>query len=185
MKCFIQFLYLREDLGRWGKMTPKRFFYCFFEQGIWATIIYRFTRFLYLINIPILKYLIKLIGYFLFKFVDLFLGVSISPGIEIGPGLYIGHTGCLLIHPEVVAGKNLSIGNSTTIGVKGLGKKGTPIIGDNVYIGVGAKVLGNIRIGNNVRIGANAVVVSDVPDNVTVVGIPAKIVQNRMDDEAL
>ena len=51
------------------------------------------------------------------------------------------------------------------------------MIGDNVYIGVGAKVLGNIRIGNNVKIGANAVVIKDVPDNATVVGVPARVVK--------
>jgi serine O-acetyltransferase len=57
-----------------------------------------------------------------------------------------------------------------------VGNKGVAVIGDNVYIGVGAKILGNISIGNNVKIGANAVVVSNIPDGATAVGIPAKII---------
>jgi len=62
------------------------------------------------------------------------------------------------------------------LGTKGMGAQGVPALGNNVYVGVGAKILGNVRIGNNVKIGANAVVVHDVPDEVTVVGVPAQII---------
>jgi len=99
------------------------------------------------------------------------------PSCEIGGGLYIGNTGIIRFHPGVKAEKNLSIGQLVTIGTRGVGYTGVPVIGDNVYIGVGAKVLGNIRIGNNVKIGANAVVIKDVPDNATVVGVPARVVK--------
>ena len=75
--------------------------------------------------------------------------------------------------------KNLNIGTGVVIGEKGVGYGGVPVIGDNVYVGVGAKVLGNIKVGHNVKIGANAVVLNDLPDNVTAVGIPAKIVQRE------
>ena len=80
----------------------------------------------------------------------------------------------IIINPEVVIGDNVKINQHVTIG--GSGEKGCPVIGDNVYIGSGAKVLGGIRIGNNVKIGANAVVISDVPDNSTAVGVPARII---------
>jgi len=78
----------------------------------------------------------------------------------------------------VKAGKNLSIGSCVTIGEKGIGHDaGVPVIGDNVYIPTGAVVIGGIRLGNNVKIGANAVVVTDIPDNATAVGVPAKVIK--------
>lgn len=81
-----------------------------------------------------------------------------------------------MIHPEAVIGERCVIGTSVVIGGRGKGVLGGPIIGNDVYIGTGAKILGPIHIGNSVVIGANAVVIDDVPDNATVVGIPARIV---------
>ena len=107
------------------------------------------------------------------------MGAALEAQSEIGPGLYLGHTGAIRIHPEVKAGKNLSLGPCVIIGQRGVGKTGVPILGDDVYIGVGAKILGNVRIGNNVKIGANAVVLEDVPDNVTAVGVPARIIRGQ------
>ena len=79
-----------------------------------------------------------------------------------------------------IIGKNFNISHEVTIGQHNRGKyKGTPIIGDNVYIGPGAKIFGNIRIGNNVAIGANAVVTKSIPDYSVAVGIPAKIVSSK------
>jgi len=89
----------------------------------------------------------------------------------------VGHFGHIILHSDVKMGKNCSIGPGVIIGTRGLSGQGVSIIGDNVYIGVGAKILGEIKIGNNVKIGANAVVLEDVPDGATVVGIPAKIVR--------
>lgn len=81
----------------------------------------------------------------------------------------------IVISDQASIGKNATILQQVTIGVKYIGGK-SPVIGENVFIGAGAKVLGEIRIGNNVRIGANAVVLQDVPDNATVVGNPGKII---------
>lgn len=175
-----QLKYLSQDLRRWKVYSFKGYFYIFFEQGVWATIFYRFRRVLYMINIPVLKNFIRFSTFLIFKFTEIFLGVTIRSQTDIGPGLYIGHTGVIRIHPNAKIGKNLSIGQCVTIGEKGPGHgAGVPTIGDNVYIGVGAKVLGGITIGNNVKIGANAVVIADVPDNSTVVGIPAHIVRSK------
>ena len=178
MNPFFQLAYLRADLKRWNISSLKEVFYAVFESGIWVTIFYRLSRFLFLIDIPIIKIPLRLCAFLLFKLNEI-LGCAIRPGCDIGPGLYIGHTGIIRIHPEVKAGKNLSIGQQVTIGTKGLGVKGAPVLGDNVYIGVGAKVLGPIKIGNNVRIGANAVVITDVPDDCTAVGVPAKIIKRK------
>ena len=171
-----QFKFLVQDLRRWKINSIENCFYTIFEQGVWAAILYRLNRALYLINIPIIKIFIRIFCFFIFKFSESFLGVALRPGTEIGPGLYIVHTGVIRIHPEVKIGKNLVIGNSVTIGVRGDGYSGAPVIGDNVFIYTGAKVLGEIKIGNNVKIGANAVVLTDIPDNTTAVGVPAKIV---------
>lgn len=81
-----------------------------------------------------------------------------------------------MIHSRAVIGKKCSIGTNVTIGGKSRWYE-VPVIGDNVYISSGAKILGPIRIGNNVTIGANAVVTKDVPDNCVVAGIPAKIIK--------
>lgn len=80
----------------------------------------------------------------------------------------------IIVHYDAKFGKNCIILHQVTIAGK---DDGAPIIGDNVLIGAGAKLIGNIKIGNNVKIGANAVVTKDIPDNAVVVGIPAKIIR--------
>lgn len=104
-------------------------------------------------------------------------GISIPFNTNIGEGFYIGHFGCIVVSPSAVIGKNVNISQGVTIGVTNRGDKaGVAIIGDGVYIGPGAKIIGAIRIGNNVAIGANAVVTHDVPDNAVVAGVPARII---------
>jgi serine O-acetyltransferase len=96
---------------------------------------------------------------------------------SIGEGFYIAHHGTIVVNPQVVIGKNCNISQGVTIGKANTGPKaGVPVLGDFVYIGPGAKIFGNIRIGNNVAIGANSVVTTDVPDNGVVVGVPARVV---------
>jgi len=105
------------------------------------------------------------------------LGISIMPRTQIGPWLYIGHWGTIVVSPEASIGRNCNISHGVTIGKSARGpRKGVPAIGDNVYIGPGAKIIGSIRVGNNVAIGANAVVTRDIPDNSVAAGIPAKVI---------
>ena len=99
---------------------------------------------------------------------------------DIGGGLYIQHGFATMIAAKSI-GENCWINQQVTIGYKGLGEP--PVIGDNVTITCGAKVLGNIRIGNSVTVGANAVVIRDVPDNCVVGGIPAKVLKANTIDE--
>ena len=104
-------------------------------------------------------------------------GISIPFNTKIDKGFYIGHFGCIVVNQGTVIGKNCNISQSVTIGEANRGKnKGCAVIGDNVYIGPGAKIVGHVIIGNNVAIGANAVVTHDVPDNAVVGGIPAIII---------
>jgi serine O-acetyltransferase len=98
-------------------------------------------------------------------------------GVTIGRMAKLGYGGLgIVIHDRVVIGIDCHIDQGVTIG--GTSKKiGVPILGNHVYAGAGSKILGPVTIGNNVVIGANAVVVSDVPDNCLVVGVPAKIIK--------
>lgn len=102
------------------------------------------------------------------------LGFSIPKNV-FGPGLCLVHYGTIVVSPKAKIGENCRMPPSTSIGEY----DGAPVIGNNVYIGPGAKLFGAITIGNNVAIGANAVVNSNIPDNVTVGGIPAKIISQK------
>ncbi len=169
---------LKADIGRYyknNKETP--ILYLIFEQGIWALLAYRFGRSVRKVKIPIISHLLKFIAFLWFKKIEICTGISIPASAQIGKGLYVGHFSGIILHSDVVMGENCSIGPGVLIGTRGLGNKGVPRIGNNVYIGVGAKVLGGITVGHNVKIGANAVVLKDIPDNSTVVGIPAQILE--------
>lgn len=107
-------------------------------------------------------------------------GIEIHPGAKIGRRLFIDHGMGVVIGETCTIGNNVTIYQGVTLG--GTGKergKRHPDIGDNVLIAAGAKVLGNIQVGNQVNIGSNSVVLKDVPDCSTVVGIPGKIVKKR------
>ncbi len=139
--------------------------------GFQALLIHRFTHVLYQLRIPLIPRLFS-------HFVRMFTGVEIHPGATIGPGFFIDHGMGVVIGETTEIGSNVTIYQGVTLGGTGKEKgKRHPTIGDNVVIGANATVLGNIRIGNNVKIGAGSVVVTSVPDNCTVVGVPAEIVR--------
>lgn len=107
-------------------------------------------------------------------------GIEIHPGATLGKGVFIDHGTGVIIGQTAIIGNNVTIYHGVTLG--GTGKetgKRHPTIEDNVFIGSGAKVLGNITIGENSKIGANAVVLKNVRPNTTVVGIPAKEVKHK------
>jgi serine O-acetyltransferase len=104
---------------------------------------------------------------------------QISYGSEIGSGLYIPHTGGIVINPASKIGERCYLAHNVTIGKVHAGDKaGVPEVGDDVFLGVGAVILGKIKIGNNVAIGANSVVITDIPDNCFAAGSPAKVISN-------
>jgi serine O-acetyltransferase len=107
-------------------------------------------------------------------------GIEVPFATSIGSGFYIGHAGGIVIHSKSVIGKNCDLSHGVTLAQGNRGKyKGHPTIGDNTYIGPGAKVIGAVRIGNNVAIGANCAVTRDVPDNAVVVGVPGKVISYK------
>ena len=104
-------------------------------------------------------------------------GIFIPFDTSIGVGCYIGHCGDIHFNARAQVGSNCNISQGVTLGQANRGKnKGYPIIGDGVYIGPGAKVVGAVRVGNNAAIGANCVVTKDVPENGVVVGIPGRVI---------
>ena len=134
---------------------------------------YRLSRWLWKHYNPILPKLLWKVQYLLFN-------CSVPGSCTLMKGVKFAYGGIgVVIHARAVIGQNCMIGQGVTIG----GKSGwyeVPIIGNNVEINAGARILGPIRVGNNVIIGANAVVVKDVPDNCIVAGIPARIIKDNM-----
>lgn len=105
-------------------------------------------------------------------------GIEIHPGARIGKGLFIDHGSGVVIGETAIIGDNVTMFHGVTLGGTGKEKgKRHPTVGNNVFIGTGAKLLGNIVIGDNVKIGANAVILENVPSNTTVVGVPGRIVK--------
>jgi serine O-acetyltransferase len=156
---------LREDLqayeGKWG------------AQGFWVMVVYRFGRWRYGVRPAIVRKFFSLIYHILFKFVQIITGIQMPCEVDVGRNFIIDHFGGIIISGYAKFGDNCRVRNGVVIGLRRVEEKFAPIIGNNVDIGAGAKLLGPIRIGDNVLIGANAVVVSDVPDNSVAVGVPA------------
>lgn len=126
---------------------------------------------------PVLRFFLYPFAWLLFQHYTYKFGIGISIDTEIGEGFYIGHFGSIFVYPLTIIGKNCNLSPGVVLGKTNRGKnKGYPTIGDNVYIGPGAKVIGAIRIGNNVAIGANCVVTNHVPDHAVVVGVPGKVI---------
>jgi serine O-acetyltransferase len=107
----------------------------------------------------------------------IFCNCIIGRGAEFGPAFILIHATGVVINGHVRAGSEIYLEHQVTIGAD---RRAAPVLADRIFIGAGAKVVGDVRIGSGARIGANAVVVDDVPDNATVVGIPAKVVRQRM-----
>ncbi len=144
-----------------------------FSQGLHAVLLHRVSHRLYLRG----EYkMARLINYW----ARVLTGADIHPGAAMGKGVFIDHATGVVIGETAIIGNNVSIFQGVTLGgVSTAKEKRHPTIMDNVVIGAHATVLGDIVIGENVKIGAGSVVVKDVPPNVTVVGIPGKVVQRK------
>lgn len=142
----------------------------FCYPGLQALVFHRLAHNLYCLSIPFIPRLISYVARFL-------TGIEIHPGAVIGRGFFIDHGMGVVIGETAIVGDYALIYQGVTLG--GTGKesgKRHPTLGDNVVVGAGAKVLGNIEIGSNVRIGAGSVVLRNVPSNCTVVGVPGRII---------
>ncbi|PIX86925.1 MAG: serine O-acetyltransferase [Nitrospirae bacterium CG_4_10_14_3_um_filter_53_41] len=140
-------------------------------SGFHAILAYRFSHWLYKHKVPFFPRLISQLARFL-------TGVEIHPAATIGKRFFIDHGMGVVIGETSEIGDNVTLYQGVTLG--GTGKEHTkrhPTLGNNVVVGAGAKILGSMSIGDNVKIGANAVVLTPVPANSTVVGVPGRIVK--------
>jgi serine O-acetyltransferase len=143
-----------------------------FSDGSLCTVLYRLMRALRACRLAPLTLLV-------YKLNTLLTGAVIGRGAEFGPGLVILHSVGLVVNTSVRAGANVVAEGCVTIGAE---KGRSPSLGDNVFLGSGAKVIGVLHIGDDARIGANAVVLEDVPDGATAVGVPARVVRTRREE---
>lgn len=169
------FDHLKHDTRRLKAIKKKRFPWyviesLLFENGYQAVVLHRLAHAFKSRRIPFFGPLVARLSLWL-------TGADIAPGAEIGPGLMIGHGVGLVIGDRVRIGSNALLLHQVTIGAPSIGRLSKmPQIGDDVFIGAGAKVIGDIAIGDRVFIGANAVVTCDIPDHSKVVcEIPVRI----------
>ncbi|MDG4560516.1 MAG: serine acetyltransferase [Candidatus Competibacter sp.] len=151
-------------------------------QGFWALLVYRFGRWRYTVRPALLRKLFSLIYRLLFKLVQIVTGIELPCEVPIGRNFVIEHSGGIVVSGFARFGDDCRIRNGVVIGLARVEEPCAPQIGNDVDIGAGAVLLGNIRIGDHVRIGANAVVLSDVPDHSIAVGVPAAIKPRRRPD---
>ncbi len=144
-------------------------------QGFWALVVYRFGRWRYRVKPALLRKFLSLVYKFWFKCTQIVTGIEFPCEVEIGRNFVIDHFGGIVVSGYAKFGDNCRIRNGVVVGLQRVDQPCAPVIGNNVDIGAGAKVLGSITIGNNVVIGANAVVIRDVPDNCIAAGVPAVI----------
>ena len=165
---------LRADINAAKKNDPaarSKFEIWLTYSCVHALAWHRFANFLYRIHLRLLARIVS-------QTCKSFTGIEIHPAAKIAGGVFIDHGTGVVIGETAEIGNNVTIYQGVTLGGTGLHKgKRHPTIGDNVMIGAGAKVLGAINIGNNSKIGAGSVVLRDVPDNCTVVGVPGRAVR--------
>jgi len=171
---------IKKDIERWyfyaniqRKASYIEIIKNIFNPRFMPVFLYRLSHFFYKKRLMFLAKIFSMINFIIF-------GIEITIKCEIGPGLIFPHTQGTVIG-SIKIGKNALIYHGVTIGAQRMDVNfdptTRPIIGDNVIMGAGSKILGAIHIGNNVTIGANAVVINDVKDNTTVVGIPAREIE--------
>lgn len=142
-------------------------------SGYHALLAHRLNHFLHKnLGIPVFPRVLS-------QMVRFLTGIEIHPGAKIGPGFFIDHGMGVVIGETTEIGENVTLYQGVTLGGTGMERgKRHPTLGNNVVVGAGATILGNIKIGNHVRVGAGSVVVHSVPDHSTVVGVPGEIVRH-------
>ncbi|PYJ29597.1 MAG: serine acetyltransferase [Verrucomicrobia bacterium] len=176
---------IREDIARkmrgYGVRPEDQTFFRqritpLLELGTWAVIVYRFGRCVYGIKIPVIRQV--MIGiYLVINTICLMLtGIHIQRKSDIGPGLVVHNCSCIFVLATRI-GHSCSVNQGVSVAsVRGTG---WPTIGNNVYLGAGCKVMGGVTIGDNVVVSANSLVITDVPSNCTVLGVPARVISRH------
>ncbi len=174
---------VREDLFRYaGRLGLGAFLWAWRQEaGFRITFMMRLCR--WLRACPVTRYGFYHIATFLHQRSAVRHGVFIDPLTEVGGGLFLAHALNIVVNRRCRIGRNVNLSQGITLGISNRGSKaGTPEIGNEVYIGPGAVIFGDIRIGDQAAIGANSVVTKDIPARSVVVGIPGKVISNGGSD---
>jgi serine O-acetyltransferase len=172
------------DLSQWhdGLGAGAYIRHLFFDSGYFAVICYRLARYFMYKEFPPFGKKIPFMSSFFRRLAVSKSGCDIFPSAEIGEGLFINHSPGIVIGAGVKIGRKLRIFSGVTLGARDLKEHESvsavryPVIGDEVVIFSGAKIIGGVTIGDGATIGANAVVVDSVPPGATAVGVPARVV---------
>lgn len=159
---------IREDWGIYER-DPWR-------QGMWVMLVYRFGNWRYGLRNALMRKLMSLVYKWLKIFSQILTGIDLPCEAKVGRRFKIEHFGGIVISGDAVIGDDCVIRHGVTIGMRHSKERGSPVLGNRVEVGAGAKILGSITIGDDAEIGANAVVLRDVPAGAIAVGIPAKII---------
>ncbi len=147
------------------------------NPAVWAIACYRLGNWLNTTpSSPLVRYPLKVVSFAGNKFCEVFMEMCIDPAATIGGGFYVGHIGGVHINPGAVLGRNCDVAHRVTIGASAMGRQGVPVLGDDVYIGTGATLVGKIKVGNGAKIAANTLVMTNIPDGATVMGVPGRII---------
>lgn len=171
---------LREDLRRYGDGAGQQARALVLAPPLWAVVAYRFSRWVYTARLP--RPARKALGVassLLNTLANVATNIELPPQAEIGPGLFIAHTGYVVLGPRVVLGRHCTLTQGVTIGHAGGGDQSwleCPVLGDRVYVGPGAAVIGPVTVGHDALIGVNAVVTRAVPPRGVAVGNPASVI---------
>lgn len=168
---------IRSDYRRY-RASDDTLFATLLSQGLWTSVIYRTFRAVQeRVHIPVVRKILLLTGNLIGKLNELPTGIFIPLSCKIGDGLYIGHFGNIFFPSHGSLGKNCNVSQGVTMGVAGTGdERGAPTVGDRVYIGPNAIVVGKITVGDDAVICAGAVVTKSVPPRAVVLGNPARVV---------
>lgn len=166
---------IKADICRYKKQNGG---FSWEEPSLIVIILYRIGYSIRKIRFVPARIFLSILHVPFYAFFSVFFGIHIPRGTEIGPGLRIYHFGGIVLNSEVKIGSNCTLRHGVTIGNQ-KSIHDVPKIGNNVDIGAGAKILGDINIGDNVIVGANAVVISSVPDNCVAVGVPSRYFEQK------
>lgn len=142
----------------------------------WAIAVYRFGRWSLARRTRAARWITSKIYGLLFLGVELATGIKLNREAIVGEEFHLVHCGNIKVHPGVVIGNRVGLMHDVTLGTN-MGRDGAPRLGDDVFIGAGAKVLGAVTIGDGARVAANSLVLSDVPPGATAIGVPARVMR--------
>ncbi|MBO1321017.1 hypothetical protein J3U88_21240 [Acanthopleuribacter pedis] len=143
------------------------------NPAFWAVANYRFGVWSARRGFTPWRKLTSLLYGWCFFWIDLITGIAINREAEIGPAFHLIHHGNVKIHPEARIGARCGMMHDVTLGLSP-GREGAPVIGNDVFIGAGAKIVGPVEIGDGAMIGANSLVINHVPAGATALGVPAR-----------